>query len=247
MSLVAHIIEFRVTNTLQNGTSVVTQLEPSVAPITSSNLAGAPYVLVSPDGSQQTYQTFTYKIKIYDNGALIEETPDPQPLSAVKVPADQQPFDAANKGYVNAGDANTLQAAKDYADSVSSGCKYLKSSIAGGIDEFESDEFVPIPGLNVSVNADGDWYFSTRLNVKPDKDDAVEVCYSINGSSASDIVSGSITTANSKKNKDGCIIFFYTIPGLQDGDIVSTCMNSDDEEIDIEASFTEAYLWPRSV
>ena len=75
----------------------------------------------------------------------------------------------------------------------------------------------------------------------------IEVCYSINGSSASNIDSGSITTANSKKNKDACIIFFYTIPGLQDGDIVSTCMNSDDEEIDIEASFTEAYLWPRSV
>jgi hypothetical protein len=110
-------------------------------------------------------------------------------------------------------------------------------------NNFESNSPVPIPGMVATVPADGDYVFTSRLNIKPDKDDTMNFYYSKNGINSASRIDSSKFNCSSKKNKDSGVEFSYPIDGLSQGDQIYLLVDTDGEDVDFDERYIRGESW----
>jgi len=110
-------------------------------------------------------------------------------------------------------------------------------------NNFESNSPVPIPGMVATVPADGDYVFTSRLNIKPDKDDTMNFYYSKNGINSASRIDSSKFNCSSKKNKDSGVEFSYPLDGLSQGDQIYLLVDTDGEDVDFDERYIRGESW----
>jgi len=256
-------IEYKVTGTTDAGAAIVTPSPESLSPpIDSYDLNADPMVINFTGGGSKTFMQNRWTLKIYDDGTEIDaSTNTPNPSTFPRVNANSLPFAPASDADVAAGDAATLAAANTHADqgdaatlSTANAYTDLKTAniavynkvfveVLTSSNNFDTSSPVPVPGMVVTMPVAGDFVVTSRLNIKPDKDDTITFYYSINGIGAADRIGSSKFNCSSKKNKDSGVEFSYPINGLSQGDQVFLLADTDGEDVDLDERYMLGQSW----